>query len=146
MAGIELVFGTGNRAKVAQVQGALEPLGIRVLSIKELGIELDVPEDGATAQENARAKAQAYALASGGTVFSMDNALYLNGLPDDEQPGLHVRRIPGGPERPSDQQMLDYYAELVGRHGGRMEGYWEFAIAIATPDGRLAETTIRSPR
>ncbi len=105
-----------------------------------------MPEDGTTAQENARAKALAYAKAAGRPVFSMDNALYLDGLAPDEQPGLHVRRIPGSSERPTDAEMLSYYTDVVKRHGGNMTGYWEFAMAIASPGGALAETTIRSLR
>ncbi len=143
---VELLFGTENKAKIDQVQGTLEPLGVLVRGINELGINLEVPEDGVTAAENARAKARAYARAAGRPVFSMDNALYLDGLPDDEQPGLHVRRIPGSTGRPSDREMLNYYAKLVESHGGSMKGHWEFAVTIAAPEGGIAEATIRSPR
>ncbi len=142
----ELIFGTNNRAKIAQIQGALKPLGLTVRGIGEFGITLDVPENGVTAQENARIKASAYAAAARRPVFSMDNALYLDGLSDTEQPGLHVRRIPGSTDRPSDEELITYYTHLIATHGGTMTGRWEFAIAIVSPDGKIAETTITSPR
>src|SRR5687768_17134694 len=105
----ELLFGTNNPGKITQIQGALRPLAITVRGIGEIGIELDVPEDGATAAENARIKATAYASAAGRPVFSMDNALYLAGLSDSDQPGLHARRLPGSTSRPTDAQMVTYH-------------------------------------
>jgi inosine/xanthosine triphosphate pyrophosphatase family protein len=142
----ELIFGTNNRAKIAQIQGALKPLDIVVRGIGELGIDMDVPEGGVTAQENARLKGTAYAHAAHRTVFSMDNALYLKGLAEANQPGLNVRRIPGSVIRPTDTEMIAYYTQLLADHGGTMDGYWEVAIAIVSPDGSIAETTFRSPR
>lgn len=140
----ELVFSTGNRAKVQQVQGALGG-NILVRGIGEFNVNIDVEEDGKTAQENARKKAVAYAKALGQTVFAMDNALYFKGFNDDEQPGLFVRRI-GGIERSSDQEMIESYAKLVKSRGERLEGWWEFAVSIAQPDGTSIEESIISPR
>jgi XTP/dITP diphosphohydrolase len=140
----ELIFGTGNKAKIQQVQGALGEL-VLVKGINEFGIDIQVEEDGKTAQENARKKAVAYANALGRTVFAMDNALYFNDLPDSEQPGLYVRRI-GGIERLTDEEMVESYKELVSSHGEQMKGYWEFGVSIAKPDGTSVEDSIISPR
>jgi inosine/xanthosine triphosphate pyrophosphatase family protein len=140
----ELVFGTGNKAKVRQVQDALGDDFI-VRGINEFDIDIDVVEDGTTAQENAKKKSVAYANALGRTVFSMDNALYFKDLADDEQPGLFVRRI-GGIERSSDQEMVDSYAELVRQHGERLEGWWEYGLSIANSNGSSVEGSIISPR
>lgn len=142
----ELIFGTSNPAKISQVQGALLPVDVTVRGIGDFGIELDVPEDGPTAADNARVKALAYAKELGQSVFSMDNGLYLDGLADDEQPGIYVRRIPGSTERPTDEEMIQYYTDLIAGHGGQMEGHWDFAVAIATAAGDVHETVIQSPR
>jgi inosine/xanthosine triphosphate pyrophosphatase family protein len=48
----ELVFGTSNRAKIQQVQGALGK-GVVVRGINEFDVNIQVEEDGKTAQENA---------------------------------------------------------------------------------------------
>ncbi len=128
------------------VQAILTPMGIAVRSAREIGIELTVEEDGATPQDNARKKALAYVRLAGKPVLSIDNALYLRGLPPEEQPGLHVRRLPGGEKRPSDQALLTYYQALIRRLGEKVEGWWEFALALAQPNGDLIERTVRSPR
>ncbi|MFZ0547962.1 MAG: non-canonical purine NTP pyrophosphatase, partial [Candidatus Promineifilaceae bacterium] len=76
----EIVVGTGNPAKLQMVQSALIPLDIRVKGTKDIGLSLEVVEDGKTAEENARKKSTAYANAAGRPVLSIDNSLYLDGL------------------------------------------------------------------
>jgi len=141
----ELTFGTTNEAKIKQIRGALAPAGIDVNGVIDKSMLPEVIEDGKTANENARKKALAYAKALGKTVFSMDNALYINGLSDDKQPALNVRRI-NGHTATTDEEMIEYYSKLIDSLGGKAEGYWEFGICIATPDGDYKETTIKSPR
>lgn len=140
----ELVFGTGNKAKIQQVQDALGEEFI-VRGVHEFGINIDVTEDGTTAQENARKKSVAYAKALDRTVFSMDNALYFNGVDDDQQPGVYVRRI-GGIERSGDDDMVENYASFVRRYGEQLKGWWEYGISIAKADGTSVEDSIISPR
>ena len=137
----EIIFGTVNPGKVAHVQAALDLLGIKVLSLSGFGDMPDVEEDGKTPQENSQKKARAYCDAIGQPVLSMDNALYIDGLDDDAQPGMQVRRIPGHNGRPTDEEMLEYYSALIEKHGGRMAGHWEFSMCIAFPDGTTKEIT-----
>jgi 8-oxo-dGTP diphosphatase len=137
----EIIFGTANPGKVIQVQAALDPLGIKVLSLSGFDNLPDVKENGKTAQENSRKKATSYCKVIGQTVLSMDNALYIDGLNDDEQPGIHVRRIPGFDGRPTDEEMLEYYSALIKKHGGNMTGHWEFSMCLAFPDGTIKEVT-----
>lgn len=142
----EIIFGTTNEAKIKQVRGALQPAGINVFGVENKEMLPEVVEDGTTAIENARKKAIVYAKALGKPVFSMDNALYLEGLSPEKQPGLNVRRINSYTERPTDQQMIDYYSELIKSLGERVSGYWEYGVCIATPDGQYKETIIKAPR
>lgn len=142
----EIIIGTTNEAKVKQIRGALAPLALAVRGIDKKTALPHIDEDGKTALENAIKKALAYAKALNMTVLSMDNALYFDELAPNEQPGLHVRRIPTDSERPSDDEMLRYYAALVSRFGERTSGRWEFGVCIASPDGKYETTTILSPR
>lgn len=141
-----LVFGTTNPAKVLQVQGALKQLGITVVTLPESARTIEIVEDGATAEENARKKATTYAKAIGEPVLSMDNALFFDGLKSEEQPGIHVRRIGGASERPTDDQLRSHYSSLVSSLGDRVSGRWEFALCYARPDGTFEEKTIISSR
>lgn len=140
-----ITMGTTNPAKIAQIAGVLAPIGIDVVGVADKKLLPEVVEDGATVQENARKKAVSYAKALGRRVFSMDNALYLEGLAPEDQPGVHVRRI-GGQMRNTDDELLEHYQQVVRSLGGKVNGYWEFGVCVADPDGRVWETTITSSR
>lgn len=140
----ELIFGTGNKAKIRQVQDVLGELNVKVIGVNELGVNIEIEEDGKTAQENARKKARTYAQAIGRTVFAMDNALYFKGVDDSDQPGLFVRRIGG--KHASDEEMIENYSRFLEERGGQKEGWWEYAVSIAQPDGTSVEELITSPR
>lgn len=142
----EIIFGTTNPGKIAHVQAALDSLGIKVLGLGEFSDLPEIEEDGKTPQENSRKKAMSYCQAIGQPILSMDNALYIDGLGDDLQPGTHVRRIPGRTERPTDEEMLSYYAKLIDDHGGDMTGHWEFSMCVAFPDGTTKEATAISKK
>ena len=47
----------------------------------------------------------------------MDNNLYIEGLPDEKQPGTHVRRING--KELNDEEMIEYYSKLGNEYGGK---------------------------
>ena len=142
----EIIFGTTNQAKILQVRGALLPGGINVVGInREIGLPI-VIEDGITAAENARIKALAIAASQGRAIFSMDNALFLDGLADSDQPALNVRRIPGFNSPPSDFDMVTYYSRLIATIGPKISGHWEYGFCLASPSGDYHDTTIISPR
>jgi 8-oxo-dGTP diphosphatase len=140
-----LVFGTTNPGKLLQIQGALKPLGISVVGLPSAATSVEVIE-GDDLHENARKKALTYAQAIEEPVLSMDNGLYFDDFPPEEQPGPHVRRIGGTSGRPSDTDLLNHYSALVARLGDRARAKWEFALCYARPDGTFEETTIESPR
>ena len=142
---MKLIIGTKNKAKLVQIQGALSNLNLEVLGLPNIELP-EAIEDGKTAQENGRKKALTYSKALNKVVLSMDNALYLEGLSDEQQPGINVRRIEGRTDRPTDKELLSYYSKLINSLGGEIKGYWEFAICIASPNGEIEETTIISKR
>jgi len=57
----QIVFGTSDPAKVAQIQSVLVPRGIEIVGLS--GQKVEVVEDGKIAGENARKKALVYAAA-----------------------------------------------------------------------------------
>ena len=73
------------------------------------------PEEGQSPLENARQKALFYYDHYGIPLFSCDSGLYLENLPRELQPGLHVRSPQG--VYLDDQAMQDYYGGLAARYG-----------------------------
>ena len=74
-----------------------------------------VNENGNTPLENAEIKARAYFETFHMPVFSCDSGLYFDELKDEEQPGIHVRRVNG--KELSDEEMTEYYASLAKKYG-----------------------------
>lgn len=141
----KLTMGTTNAAKIDQLNDCLLPIGINVVGVKDKSVLPKVDEDGKTVSENAEKKAIAYSKALGERVISMDNALYIDGLPEEQQPGIHVRRI-NGVDTNDDDELLNHFQKLIASLGQTITGHWEFGICIADPDGRTWETVIISPR
>ena len=126
---MKLLYGTTNQAKLELMRRAVEPIGIEVIGLSDLGREIPpVDESGNSPLENAELKARAYFEAFNMPVFSCDSGLYFEGLADDEQPGVHVRRIRG--RELSDSEMTEYYAELSRKNGGNIIGQYRNAIYL----------------
>ena len=56
---------------------------------------LNIKEDGKDVVENALKKARECHDVTGKIAIGMDDSLYLENVPEDEQPGLFVRRVDG---------------------------------------------------
>ncbi len=124
---MKILYGTTNKGKLQAMEKALEPLNIELLGLKELNCELPlVYECGETPLENAEIKAKAYYEAFHMPVFSCDSGLYFDELTEEEQPGIHVRRVNG--KELTDEEMIQYYSALAIRYGGRITGRYRNAI------------------
>jgi HAD superfamily hydrolase (TIGR01509 family) len=113
-----LIYGTGNPAKLDHMRRILAPMNLGLIGAKETGAVLpDVNESGDKPLENARIKAYAYYEALKRPVFACDSGLYIDGLPDSEQPGVHVRMVGG--KRLTDDEMVSHYSAIARRLGGK---------------------------
>ena len=86
-----LLLATNNKGKVAEIKALLGGSGLTLLTPAELGLVLEVPEDGQTYAENASKKAMAFSQASGMIALGDDSGLEVDAL--DGQPGLHSHRF-----------------------------------------------------
>lgn len=135
---MKLLYGTTNKAKIKVMEKAVRGLGIELFSLNDLNSELPmINENGRTPLENAEIKAQAYYEKFHMPVFSCDSGLYFDGLEDEGQPGLYIRRVNG--KELTDEEMIDYYASLAKKYGGELIGRYRNAIHLI-----LDEKTIYS--
>lgn len=130
---MQLLYATSNNSKVYNMRRRLEGLSIEIVTPKELGIKIDVIEDGKTAVENATKKAQAYYEETKIPTIAGDSGLFIDGIPDDKQPGLFVRRVNG--KSLSDDEMIEYYTKLIESIGGKSTGYYVTGLALFTEHG-----------
>lgn len=122
---MKILYGTGNPAKLSAMQRRLEKLGIELIGLKDIkamGLEIpQVEENGSTPLENARIKATAYYEAFHMPVFSCDSGLYFDNVPEEVQPGVHVRTVNG--KYLTDEEMQAYYAGLAKQYGNLVARY-----------------------
>ncbi|MDR0862898.1 MAG: RdgB/HAM1 family non-canonical purine NTP pyrophosphatase [Oscillospiraceae bacterium] len=95
----KLLLATGNAGKIREMRELLTPLGIELVTPAELGIDLEVDENGETFEDNARLKATAFCAASGLPSVADDSGLCVDAL--GGAPGVHSARYaePGGRKR-----------------------------------------------
>lgn len=93
---MKILYGATNQGKLLAMQKSVEGLNIELISLRDVEGELPkINENGKTPLENAELKARAYYDAFQMPVFSCDSGLYFDELSEDEQPGIHVRRVGG---------------------------------------------------
>ena len=85
-----LLIATNNKGKVKEIKAVLQGLGIELILPADIGLELDVEEDGQTYAENATKKALAFSQARGLTSLADDSGLEVDAL--NGAPGLHSAR------------------------------------------------------
>ena len=137
---MKLLFGTGNLAKLSVMKHRLKKIDIELIGLGDLkAAGKSIPkvlENGNTPLENARLKALTYYEAFQMPVFSCDSGLYFDNVPDEVQPGVHVRNVNG--KCLSDQEMMEYYAGLVRKYGNLIARYRN-AICFVMDEKRIYE-------
>lgn len=89
---ISLIFATNNQHKVDEIKN-LTGSGFSVKSLKQAGIEIDIPEPFDTLEENAQTKAQTIFDLTQTNCFSEDTGLEVNAL--NGEPGVKSARYAG---------------------------------------------------
>ena len=137
----QIIFATSNETKSKRFNNGLKKLGIEVLSLKDIDMKLDVEEDGTTAIENALIKARECYKKTKKPSMGMDDTLYMEGVPEDKQPGLFVRRVNG--KSLTDEEALEYYTNLVKEYGkdGRINCKWIYGLAVINDKGEESTYT-----
>lgn len=136
---MQLLIATNNRGKVAELRELLKDLSIELVTPGEIGLRLEVKEDGQTYRENASKKALAFAQTSGMTSLADDSGLEVEAL--GGAPGLYSARYspkPGASD--ADRRAI----LLENLHAAKALQPWKAqfhaTIAAATPDGKVQVT------
>lgn len=125
---MKVLFATTNPAKVKKYKDGLKKKGIDLITIKDLDVKVDVNENGKNALENAFIKAKTYYDATKIISIGMDNNLFFEGIPEEKQPGTHVRRV--NEKTLTDEEMIEYYTNLVKVSGGKLVARWVYGMVI----------------
>ncbi len=139
MSKITLLFGTGNPSKLNTMRESLEGLDIELSSLRDMEKSPPVvDESGSSPLENARIKALAYYRYYGVPVFSLDSGLFFENVPEELQPGVHVRNVAG--KHLSDNEMIAYYSALAREYGGRLTARYKNALCLVMSENKVYQS------
>lgn len=106
---MRIVFATNNQHKLDEVRHILGDK-VEVLSLKDIGCDVDIPETGTTLEENALQKAQYIYDHYHTDVFADDTGLEVEAL--NGAPGVYSARYAGGEGHDSEANMTKLLHEL----------------------------------
>jgi XTP/dITP diphosphohydrolase len=130
----KLLLATNNPGKIVEMKAVLAGLGLEVCIPAELGLDLEVPEDGRTYAENAARKAVAFARASQLVSLGDDSGLEVDAL--EGKPGLHSHRFapqPGASDADRRKYLLAQLRNLAPPWTARFRA----TVAVAIPGGEV---------
>lgn len=138
-----IVFATGNADKMREIRMIMSDSCQEIVSMKEIGIQTDIRENGGTYEENALIKARAVASLVKDTAFDVvladDSGLEIDHL--NKEPGIYSARYLG-----EDTSYRVKNANLIQRLEGvpdeERTARFVCAIAAVLPDRK--EITVRA--
>jgi len=131
-----LLIATNNAGKVEELRELLADVNMQSVTPREIGLSLEVEEDGHTYAENASKKARAFAQASGLLSLADDSGLEVDAL--NGAPGLYSARYsprPGATDADRRQFLLQNLrtAQTPPPWAARFHA----TLVIALPSGRV---------
>lgn len=129
----KLIVATKNKGKIAEIKKVLMSIPFEIVPMNEIGIEIDVVEDGTTFEENALKKATEICKVSKNIVLSDDSGIEVDYL--DGRPGIYSARFGGTDATDEDRNkiLLNMLKDIPFE---QRSARYVCAIAVAFPDGR----------
>ncbi|MFT8887216.1 MAG: RdgB/HAM1 family non-canonical purine NTP pyrophosphatase [Ethanoligenens sp.] len=127
------VAATGNAHKLAEIARILAPLGHKVISQQEAGVDCAPEENGATFAENARIKAEAVCKMADRPAVADDSGLCVDAL--DGAPGIYSARYAGA-DATDDDRIAKLLDALDGLPREKRTARFVSAVCCLFPDGR----------
>ena len=131
---MDFVLASKNPNKLREMAAILEKSGVRLRLQSELGVDIDVEENGKTFEENAFIKAEAVAKAAGLPAIADDSGLAVDAL--DGAPGIYSARY-GGDACQNDKERYELLLKnLESVPDEQRTARFVCVIAAVWPDGK----------
>ena len=109
---MKIVFATNNQNKLQEIRDILGS-EFEIVSLKDIGCDVDIPETGNTLEENAMQKAQYVYDHYNLSCFADDTGLEVEAL--NGEPGVHSARYAEGTDHDSEANMAKLLRNLEGK-------------------------------
>lgn len=134
---MRIVFATNNKNKLSEIRKILGE-SIEIVSLKDIGCDVDIPETGKTLEENAMQKAKYIYGNYGMNVFADDTGLEVDAL--GGAPGIYSARYAGGEGHDSEANMAKLLNELGDNSNRKARFRTVIALLLkAEDDGKETE-------
>jgi non-canonical purine NTP pyrophosphatase (RdgB/HAM1 family) len=125
----QLLIASGNPGKLREIQALLADMKFELVDPSQLGIHLEVVEDGDTYAENAARKALAFTQATGLYTLADDSGLEVEAL--GGLPGLHSARFAPHPGA-TDADRRALLLKMLAAHPRPWKAKFHCTVAIAS--------------
>ena len=129
----KIIFATGNQHKMEEIKSIMADLPYEILSMKEVGISIDIEENGTTFEENSLIKARAIMNIAKEIVLADDSGLEVDAL--NKEPGIYSSRYLGE-DTPYEVKNQEIIKRLEGVEEEKRTARCVCAVAAVFPDGR----------
>lgn len=129
---MRILIATNNKHKIKEISDIFRGTKIEVVSPADIGIKVEVEEDGVTFAENALKKAEGFCRASGEICIADDSGLTVECL--NGAPGVYSARYGG--EGLDDKGRTELLLCNMSNSDNRRAAF-VCSIAMVFPDGRL---------
>jgi len=128
---MRIIVATKNKGKIKEIKNILSGIGCDVLSMADIGIDVDVVEDGTTFKENAMIKATEIMKLCNEVTLADDSGLVVDAL--NGEPGIYSARYSGvhGNDIKNNLLVLEKMKNIKDR-----SAKFICAMALTFPDGR----------
>ncbi|MBR1524354.1 MAG: RdgB/HAM1 family non-canonical purine NTP pyrophosphatase [Lachnospiraceae bacterium] len=135
---MKIIFATGNKNKLLEIQSIMDGMGYDIITAHDAGIDTDPEENGESFEENALIKARAvYELSDrSAIVMSDDSGLCIDALGGEQGLlGIHSARFMGH-DTSYDIKNKEILKRLVGVQDKDRAARFVCAVAAILPSGR----------
>ena len=131
---MKVVLASQNRHKLTEIQAILAKFDMELVLQSDLGVRIDVEENGSSFEENSELKARAVMEATGLPAIADDSGLCVDVL--GGAPGIYSARY-GAPACVTDRDRLNHLLEeLRGVRSEERTARFVCVITLLYPDGR----------
>lgn len=134
--GSRLLAATGNPGKLKEIKAILSEIDIKIISPKDISLDLKIEETGITYAQNARIKAEAYFQGCGLPVLTDDSGLEVNAL--DGAPGIYSARF-SPKKNATDADRREYLLEQLQGKPHPWKAHFHCTAVLLLPGGVMLE-------
>ena len=134
---MKVVLASKNKHKLVEISKITEKFGFELILQSELGVDIDVEENGSTFEENSYIKAEAVMKATGLPALADDSGIAVDAL--NGEPGIYSARY-------GFDESLDDWGRLLlllknTEHvpDGQRQAQFVCVITMVTPDGKTIQ-------